>query len=71
MNIYTVTAPDGSKLTRKSNRVYTHAVISKCETRGKWFAGYNSSFELALKQAAKERTLEGWSGTVVVEVEVA
>jgi hypothetical protein len=81
MTTYIATAQDGSKITRKSDRVYTHAVVgtwdSKEENAHYGYLGFCGSLALAEKLlASKDRkpyVIETYPNRdfVIVEVEVA
>lgn len=49
--VYEATAPDGTVITRTTDRVYTHAVLAKERkgTRGWGYIGFCGSLELAQK----------------------
>jgi len=60
---YVATAPDGTELTRKTDRTYTHAVL--CEGKEGWGAvGFCGRLDLAQKKQSE------YPGSIVVEVQV-
>lgn len=66
---YIATAPDGTQIVRKTNKTYTHAVLSHDE-RGWLYMGFCASRELAEKLF--NRVIEGDNDPrVLVELEVA
>lgn len=72
--VYEATAPDGTVITRTTDRVYTHAVLAN-DDRGWGCIGFCGSFELAQKlerttrnQYAKYRTLSNTKLVIVPAV---
>jgi hypothetical protein len=60
---YVATAPDGTELTRKTDRTYTHAVLSEGK-EGWGIAGFCGRLDLAQKKQTEH------PGSIVVEVQV-